>query len=68
MTFSSDLMFGLGETHAQVIDSTWENAINVSGIDNIYNIEMQQKLYNDLKTMDPEFVASGHGSCMKIVK
>lgn len=65
--FSSDLMFQMGETHEQVIESNWSDAIKASGADQLPTPEMQNKLLADLETLSPAFVASGHGPCMKIV-
>jgi len=66
--FSSDLMFAMGENHGQVVENTWEDAIKISGVDLIPNANRQKKLLNDLSNLNPMFVASGHGPCMKIVE
>ncbi|WP_147566840.1 MBL fold metallo-hydrolase [Clostridium tyrobutyricum] len=66
--FSSDLMFQIGETHGQVIECNWNHAINTSGADQLPSIDMQKKLISNLEMINPVFVASGHGPCMKIVK
>lgn len=66
--FSSDLMFAMGETHGQVIDKSWEDAIKLSGVENIPSVNIQKKLFNDLHTFTPSFVATGHGPCIKILK
>ena len=66
--FSSDLMFAMGENHGQVVENTWEDAIKISGVDFIPNADRQKKLLNDLSNLNPMFVASGHGPCMKIVE
>lgn len=66
--FSSDLMFQMGETHGQIIEQSWPDAIKVSGADQLPTPEMQNKLIADLETLSPIFVASGHGPCVKIVK
>ena len=66
--FSSDLMFQMGETHGQVIESSWEEAIKKSGAKQLPNPEMQRTLVESLKTLDPVFVASGHGPCIRIEK
>ncbi|MDR2523215.1 MAG: MBL fold metallo-hydrolase [Synergistaceae bacterium] len=65
--FSSDLMFQMGETHGQVTESDWESAIAASGAEQLPNIEMQDKLRRDLRSISPNFVASGHGACIKII-
>lgn len=66
--FSSDLMFGFGENHGQVLESSWSAAIKASGVDTLPNQELQKKLYADLQAISPQFIASGHGVCMKIVE
>lgn len=66
--FSSDLMFQMGATHGQVIKSSWNNAIAASGADQLPTAEMQNKLLSDLQSINPVFVASGHGACIEITK
>lgn len=65
--FSSDLMFSIGENHGKVIESSWIEAIKVSGADSLPNQELQIKLVTDLSEITPQFVASGHGFCINIV-
>ena len=65
--FSSDLMFGMGENHGQVIESTWETATKSSGAETLPTKEMQEKLLYNLSEVKPKFVASGHGFCINIV-
>lgn len=65
--FSSDLMFAIGENHGQVIENSWETAINNSGADLLPNVMLQKNLIADLKTLAPVFIASGHGPCIKVV-
>lgn len=65
--FSSDLMFGMGENHGQVIENSWESAVGTSGAESLPTPEMHKKLIDDLKALNPVFVASGHGPCIKIV-
>lgn len=66
--FSSDLMFGMGETHGQIIERSWDDALKLSGADTLPNEEMRNKLISDLKLLNPKFVASGHGHCIKITE
>jgi len=66
--FSSDLMFQMGETHGQVLESRWEDAIAASGADQLPAPEMIKKLSDDLRALHPAFVASGHGACIKIIE
>ena len=65
--FSSDLMFGMGENHGQVVENSWESTVGTSGAESLPSPDMQKKLIADLKTLSPVFVASGHGPCIKIV-
>jgi flavorubredoxin len=65
--FSSDLMFQMGETHGQITESRWEDAVAASGADQIPIPDMRDRLLRDLRAMSPAFVASGHGACIKIV-
>lgn len=64
--FSSDLMFGMGETHGQVVENSWEAAVNASGAESIPNPDVRGKLISELKGLSPLFVASGHGPCIRI--
>lgn len=66
--FSSDLMFAMGETHGQVMEKTWTEALKLSGTNMIPNEDMAKKLDQDLMKLQPQFVASGHGCCIKITK
>jgi flavorubredoxin len=65
--FSSDLMFGMGETHGQIVEKTWDDALKASGVETIPSLEMQNKLLDELKIVSPKFVASGHGPCIKMI-
>lgn len=65
--FSSDLMFRMGETHGQTITSTWLDAVENSGADQLPSPDMQKKLKNDLSAIHPAFVAPGHGPCIKVL-
>lgn len=66
--FSSDLMFGMGENHGEVIERTWNDSVKSSGADTLPSEEMRNKLISDLKLLNPKFVASGHGHCIKITE
>lgn len=61
------LMFGMGENHGQVNENIWSEVIKTSGVENIPNLEMQNKLIEDLQLLNPKFIASGHGPCIKII-
>lgn len=64
--FSSDLMFAMGENHGQVIEKTWEAAIQISGVDVIPNTDRQKEMLDELAKLSPTFVASGHSPGIKI--
>jgi flavorubredoxin len=64
--FSSDLMFSMGETHGQIIESSWTDALKTSGVEQLPSPDIQKKMLDDLKSLNPVFVASGHGPCIKI--
>lgn len=64
--FSSDLVFSFGKIHGEVIEKNWPTTIATSGIDRIPNEYSREKLAADLKTIEPKFIATGHGPCVKI--
>jgi flavorubredoxin len=64
--FSSDLFFRMGETHGQIIESSWTDAVKTSGIDQLPEPDMQRKIADSLHALAPAFVATGHGPCIKI--
>lgn len=66
--FSSDLMFGIGLNHGQVVENTWSEVLKSSGVEYIPNTDMQAKVLEDLKLLKPKFVASGHGQCIKVIE
>ena len=65
--FSSDLMFSMGKIHDEVIEKDWESAVAGSGIDWIPDAQSREKLVNDLKQISPQFIATGHGPCIKLL-
>jgi flavorubredoxin len=65
--FSSDLMFQMGESHGQVVEFTWEEAVLRSGANFLPSPDMQKKVKDDLAQLRPKFVASGHGPCIRII-
>lgn len=64
--FSSDLMFRMGESHGQIIESTWDEQIACSGADRLPNEALQAKMTEDLKAISPKFIAAGHGPCVRL--
>ena len=65
--FSSDLMFGMGENHGQVIESSWDAAVKSSGRRYIAQSRIRTKAILGFGEIEPKFVASGHGFCITIV-
>jgi flavorubredoxin len=64
--FSSDLMFNFGEAHGQVTESNWQATISSCGAERIPEERLREKLIKDLKGISPEFIATGHGPCIKL--
>lgn len=65
--FSSDLMFEMGKTHGQVIECSWKSAVKNSGAELLPLSDQGKNLSQVLEPLNPTFVASGHGPCIKIV-
>ena len=64
--FSSDLMFNFGEAHGQIHESNWQAAIQASGVERVPDNGMREKLIKDLQELQPKFIATGHGPCIKL--
>ncbi|MCK9443429.1 MAG: MBL fold metallo-hydrolase [Tissierellaceae bacterium] len=63
--FSSDLMISRGKS-IEVVNSNWEDAILSITSMQIPSPEKRVKLQDELRTIKPEFVAVGHGSCQNL--
>ncbi|MBN1469279.1 MAG: hypothetical protein JXM74_04905 [Fusobacteriaceae bacterium] len=61
--FSSDLVFTFGNFHGEIRESNWEKEVNNSGA-----LDISQKLVDDLLKINPKFLATGHGPCVKILE
>lgn len=64
--FSSDLMVGPGEAIGTTIDSDWNTEINSISHQQLPDPEKLNQLKKDLSMLSPEFVATGHGPCIKL--
>ena len=64
--FSSDLMFNFGEAHDQIIERNWQKAIKASGAERVPDNGLREELIKDLTGLNPEFIATGHGPCIKL--
>ncbi|MFV0343176.1 MAG: hypothetical protein ACK5JH_09870 [Anaerocolumna sp.] len=66
--FGNDLTFQMGETHGLITDSTWEDILLTHCQNALPIKDLQEKLIVDLKTITPNFIATGHSSCFNIIK
>lgn len=64
--FSSDLMINFGEANGAVVNSSWQNEIDNIKPYQIPDPELREKLQQNLKQLNPKFVATGHGPCLKL--
>jgi hypothetical protein len=63
--FSSDLVFGFGNTHGTVIEGDWQTEIENITPQQVSDPQQRVKLQNTLMQLNPKFVATGHGPCLK---
>lgn len=64
--FSSDLMLRAGDGAGQITHSTWKDEIQATNTRQVPNRSMVHQLRKDLRSLSPEFIAVGHGYCMKL--
>ncbi|WP_407312425.1 MBL fold metallo-hydrolase [Desulfosporosinus sp. SB140] len=64
--FSSDLMMRFGEASGTVIESNWLTEINNIHPEQVPDPERRAKLQQTLRQLNPRFVATGHGPCLKL--
>lgn len=64
--FSSDLMIRFGEAGGITAESDWQTEINNIGLGQIPDPEQLAQLQQTLSLLHPEFVATGHGPCLKV--
>lgn len=64
--FSSDLMISFGEAGGKVIDSNWQNEINNIRPEQVPDPTKLEELKKTLGQLNPKFVATGHGPCLKL--
>lgn len=64
--FSSDLMFRLGEASGKVIQSHWENEVNSITHEQIPDPDKRYEIKENLLKLKPEFIATGHGPCVRL--
>ncbi|MDF2615165.1 MAG: fold metallo-hydrolase [Clostridia bacterium] len=64
--FSSDLMFRLGKAGGSVIDGNWQDEVNSINSMQIPDPEKKLLLQETLKKINPKFIATGHGPCIRL--
>jgi flavorubredoxin len=64
--FSSDLMIGFGEQMGTVKESNWNTEINNIRPEQMPDSEGRVQLQQTLVQLNPSFVATGHGPCLKL--
>jgi flavorubredoxin len=63
--FSSDLMFRLGKAIGTVMEGNWQAEVsNISSMQ-VPDPERRLQLQQTLSKLNPKFVATGHGPCIK---
>jgi flavorubredoxin len=63
--FSSDLVFGFGSTRGTVIEGNWQTEIENITPQQVSDPQQRVKLQHNLMQLNPKFVATGHGPCLK---
>ncbi len=64
--FSSDLMMQFGESTGSVIDSDWASAVAGVDLGQIPSPDLLEKTKKALRNLNPVFVATGHGPCLRL--
>lgn len=64
--FSSDLMFRLGNSHGKILESAWRDEVYNIDMSRVPNEEKLKLMKNELLKIDPQFVAVGHGPCVRV--
>lgn len=64
--FSSDLMMRAGDGAGKVTTSSWRDEVNATNTRQVPNRTLVHNLKRDLMGITPNFIAVGHGYCMKL--
>jgi len=64
--FSSDLMMSFGEEMGKVKESSWQTEVYNIRSEQVPDPERLSKLKQILLKLNPSFVATGHGLCLKL--
>ena len=62
--FSSDLMLRFGNASGQVINNSWKDEVESISIETIPDENKLDTLKRNLLTLEPSFIAVGHGYCV----
>ena len=65
--FSSDLMMRFGEANGTIVESNWHTEITNIRSEQVPDPERRAQLQQSLMKLEPRFVATGHGPCLKII-
>ncbi|WML32568.1 MBL fold metallo-hydrolase [Clostridium sp. OS1-26] len=63
--FSSDLVFRFGNAQGTVIEGNWQTEIENITPQQVPDPQQRAQLQQTLAQLNPKFVATGHGSCLK---
>jgi flavorubredoxin len=64
--FSSDLMFAMGEEVDTVKESRWSMEVNSIMQEQVPDANKLEQLQQTLRQLKPNFIATGHGPCLKL--
>ena len=64
--FSSDLMLRFGKVEDQTVAGSWQEEIDTIGPMQISDPEKRSQLKTELGRLDPKFLATGHGPCIRL--
>ena len=59
-------MFRLGDSHGKLIESVWRDEVYSIDMSRVPNEEKLKSMKNELLKIDPEFIAVGHGPCVRV--
>lgn len=64
--FSSDLMFAVGEEIGTIKESKWNMEVNNIKPEQVPDSNKLKQLQQTLGQLNPNFIATGHGPCLKL--
>lgn len=66
--YSADLFLRRGDGRGKVLDARWKDEVESIGPDRVPDDERLVRVKRDLLDLSPEFVAVGHGFCIRCVR